>query len=118
MVTLSTHFLTGDGGFIQSVMMGYAGLRYDDKGLLFQPLPGVLTPSTKSIRLRNLLVRGIYPFDYTIDEISMNFITSDSYKNLLCITDYHHGNQWKITNIELKLNFKNIFLPIHVDLCN
>ena len=72
---VSTHFLTGDGGFIQSVMMGYGGLRYDDKSLLLNPTPGLLTPSTNSIRLRNLLVQGTYPFDYTVDQTSMNFIT-------------------------------------------
>jgi hypothetical protein len=98
-------------------MMGYAGLRYDEKSLLFQPLPGVLTPSTKSIRLRNLLVRGTYPFDYTIDQTSMNFITSDVYTNLLCITD-DHGNQWKITTMPLTLTFQNVYLPIRIDLCD
>lgn len=113
----STHFLTGDGGFIQSVVMGYAGLRFDEKSLLFNPLEGVLTPATKSIRLRNLLVRGIYPFDYTIDQTSMYFSTSNIYTNLLCITD-NHGAKWKVTNNELKLNFLNIHLPIRVDLCN
>jgi hypothetical protein len=97
--------------------MGYAGLRYDEKSLLLAPLPGVLTPATKSIRLRSLLVQGTYPFDYTIDQTSMQFITSDAYTNLLCITD-DMGNQWKITNNQLILNFQNIHLPIRVDLCN
>jgi len=96
--------------------MGYAGLRYDDKSLLFNPLPGVLTPATKSIRLRNLLVRGTYPFDYTIDESSMYFLTSEIYTNLLCITD-NHGTQWQITTNQLKLNFMDIHIPIRVDLC-
>jgi hypothetical protein len=113
----STHFLTGDGGFLQSVMMGYAGLRYDEKSLLFNPLPGVLTPSTKSIRLRNLLVRGDYAFDYTIDQTSMYFITSNSYTNLLCATD-QRGNQWKITTMPLTLRFTNVHLPIRIDLCD
>ncbi len=116
-IIFSTHFLTGDGGFIQSVMMGYAGLRYDEKSLLFQPLPGVLTPSTESIRLRNLLVRGTYAFDYTIDQTSMLFITSDIYTNLLCATD-NESNQWKITTMPLILTFENIQLPIRVDLCD
>ncbi|CAF1214772.1 unnamed protein product [Adineta ricciae] len=112
----NTHFLTGDGGFIQSVMMGYAGLRFDEKGLLFNPLPNVLIPSTKTIRLRNLLVHGTYPFDYTLDRSSMSFITSSSYKNLLCISDNLHS-QWRITNEQLKLDFADIQLPIRVDLC-
>jgi len=112
----STHFLTGDGGFIQSVMMGYAGLRYDEKSLLFYPLPSVLTPATKSIRLRNILVRGSYPFDYTIDTFSMHFICSEPYENILCITD-KRDIQWKITSHQLTLNFQDIQFPIRVDLC-
>ncbi len=116
-IIFSTHFLTGDGGYIQSVMMGYAGLRFDETSLLFNPLPGVLTPATKSIRLRNLLVRGTYPFDYAIDQSSMYFITSAIYKNILCITD-DHGIQWKIVDDPLQLNFQNIHLPIRIDLCN
>ncbi|CAF3441285.1 unnamed protein product, partial [Rotaria sp. Silwood2] len=54
----NTHFLTDDHGFIQSVMMDYAGFRYDDKSLLFNPLSCILTPSTKYIRLQNLLIRN------------------------------------------------------------
>ena len=79
-------------------MMGYAGLRYDEQSLLLQPLPGILTPSTKSIRLRNLLVHGSYPFDYTVDQSSMNFITSDTYIHQICVTD-QRSTIWKITEI-------------------
>lgn len=113
----STHFLTGDGGFIQAVMMGYAGLRYDAQSLLFQPQPGLLTAETESIRLRNVLVRGTYPFEYTIDRTSMNFLAFDPYQNLLCITD-NQGHQWKITNTSVKLSFQTVNLPVRVDLCN
>ncbi len=98
-------------------MMGYAGLRFDEQGLLLYPLPGVLTPSTKSIRLRNLLVQGTYPVDYTIDQTSMNFITSEMYANFLCVTD-NRGSQWQITTTELKLNFQTTSLPIRIDLCH
>ncbi len=115
-VFFSTHFLTGDGGFIQSVMNGYAGLRYDEKSLLFNPLPGVLLPSTKSIRLRNILIRGMYPFDYTIDQSAIHFICSEFYENIICVTD-NRDNQWKITSNQLTLNFEHIHLPIRVDLC-
>ena len=96
--------------------MGYAGLRFDQQGLLFNPLPGVVTPATKSIRLRNLLVRGTYPLDYTVDTTSMHFLTTNQYTNILCITDSHR-QQWKITNKELILHFQDIDLPIRVDLC-
>ncbi|CAF1206780.1 unnamed protein product [Rotaria sordida] len=88
----ASHFLTSADGFIQSVIMGYIGLQYDDKSLLFNLLPSILTLSTKYIRLRNVLVHGIYLFDYTIDQSSMYFIFSHIYTNLLCITD-NYGNQ-------------------------
>lgn len=98
-------------------MMGYAGLRYDKTSLLFNPIPGVLTPSTKSIRLRNLLVRGTYPFNYTIDQTSMMFQTIDMYSNRICIRD-RHGSKWNITINPLQLYFQNTHLPIRVDLCD
>ena len=97
-------------------MMGYAGLRFDEKGLLFNPLPNVLIPSTKTIRLRNLLVHATYPFDYTLDRSSMSFITPSRYENLLCVSDNLHS-QWRITSEQLKLDFADIQLPIRVDLC-
>jgi hypothetical protein len=97
-------------------MMGYAGLRYDEKSLLFNPIPGVLTPGTKNIRLRNILVQGTYPFDYTIDQFAVHFICPNVYADILCITD-NRGDQWKITSDELTLNFQDIQLPIRVDLC-
>ena len=112
----STHFLTGDGGFIQSIMMGYAGLRYDETGLLFNPLPGVLPPATKSIRLRNLLVRGMYSFDFTIDQFAIHLISFNTEENPLCAMD-NDGKQWAINSQKLTLNFSDIRLPIRVDLC-
>lgn len=97
-------------------MMGYAGLRYDERSLLFNPVPGVLAPASKSIRLRNLLVRGMYPFDYTIDQAAVHLISSNTDEHLLCITD-NDGNQWQISSEQLTLNFSDIHLPIRVDLC-
>jgi hypothetical protein len=97
-------------------MMGYAGLRYDDRSLLFNPLPGVLTPATNSIRLRNIPVQGAYRFDYTIDQLAVHFICSHLNENILCVTD-NQDNQWKITSDKLTLNFQDIHLPIRVDLC-
>ncbi|CAF0861591.1 unnamed protein product [Rotaria sordida] len=88
----NSHFLTSADGFIQSVIMGYIGLRYDDKSLLFNLVPSILTLSTKYIRLRNVLVHGTYLFDYTIDQSSMYFIFSHIYTNLLGITD-NYGSQ-------------------------
>lgn len=114
--SISTHFLTGDGGFIQSVMMGYAGLRFDEKGLLFDPLPGVLSPATKAIRLRNLLIRGTYPIDYTIDASAVHFVTSSEYTDLLCVTDTR-GHQWRITTTQSTVPFEDISLPMRFDSC-
>ena len=98
-------------------MMGYAGLRFDENGLLFNPLPGTLSPPTKSMRLRNLLIRGTYPVDYTVDKSSMHFSTSDQYSDLVCLSDYS-GKQWKISSDELTLNFQDIHLPIRIDQCS
>ena len=112
----STHFLTGDGGFIQAVMMGYVGLRYDEKSLLFDPVPGILTPATKHIRLRNVLIRGTYPFDFTIDQFAVHFSCSHPYENILCLND-NSETQWKIKSNPLTLHFQDIHLPIRIDLC-
>lgn len=112
----STHFLTGDGGFIQAVMMGYAGLRFDEKGIMFNPLSGVLTPASKSIRLRNVLVRGTYPFNYAVDYDGVHFQTTTVNNDVLCVTDKLH-QKWTISSHGLDLSFEEISLPIHVDLC-
>ena len=96
--------------------MGYAGLRFDENGLLFNPLPGTLTPATKSMRLRNLFVRGTYPVDYTVDATSVQFSTARQYSDILCLTD-HGGKQWKVTSDGLKLNFQDIDLPVRLDQC-
>ncbi|CAF3636945.1 unnamed protein product, partial [Rotaria sp. Silwood2] len=86
-----------------------------EKSLLFDPLLGVLTPSTKNIRLRNILVRGSYPFDFTIDQYAIHLICPYSYENILCITD-NHNIRWNITSNQLTLNFQDIHFPIRIDL--
>ena len=98
-------------------MMGYAGLRFDEDGIFFAPLPGVLTPASKAIHLRQLLIRGTYPFDYTLDSIGVHFVTSNLYSNILCVTDQLQY-QWKINSIPLDLEFEQISLPLRVDLCS
>jgi hypothetical protein len=33
----NTHFLTGDGGFVQAILFGYGGIRIMENGLRFNP---------------------------------------------------------------------------------
>jgi hypothetical protein len=113
----STHFLTGDGGFIQAVMMGYAGLRFDEKGLFFHPQPGLITPATKAIRLRNLMVRGVCPVDYTIDVSSIDFRVNAHDANRLCVSD-DRMRRWIIMDEPLYLRFDEVTLPVRLDFCN
>ena len=51
------YFLTGSGGFVQSLMYGLTGLRIDDKGL-DPAYPPVLPPGWKSVTLKHLSFRG------------------------------------------------------------
>ncbi|CAF1032489.1 unnamed protein product [Didymodactylos carnosus] len=113
----NSHFLTGDGGFLQAVINGYAGLRFEANRLVFNPLPGVLTAETNSIRLRNILLQGTYPFHYTVDSYGIKFRIDDIFMEKLCVTDSNQ-NKWTIpTGDELKLEFDKISLPVIVQLC-
>lgn len=51
------YFLTGSGGFIQSLVYGFTGLRIRDKGLV-DAYPPVLPPGWQSLTLRNATFRG------------------------------------------------------------
>ncbi|HWZ64914.1 MAG TPA: glycosyl hydrolase family 65 protein [Steroidobacteraceae bacterium] len=51
------YFLTGSGGYIQSLLYGFTGLRIRDPGLV-AAYPPVLPESWKSLTLRNLTFRG------------------------------------------------------------
>jgi protein-glucosylgalactosylhydroxylysine glucosidase len=50
-------FLTGSGGFIQSLLYGFTGLRIREQGLV-EAYPPVLPESWSSLTLRNLSLRG------------------------------------------------------------
>jgi trehalose/maltose hydrolase-like predicted phosphorylase len=51
------YFLTGSGGYLQSILYGFSGLRLRDSGLV-AAYPPVLPPGWTALTLRNLSVRG------------------------------------------------------------
>jgi len=51
------YFLTGSGGYLQSLIYGFSGLRIREPGLVEAYAP-VLPPTWKSLTLRNLTFRG------------------------------------------------------------
>jgi hypothetical protein len=51
------YFLTGSGGYLQSLLYGFSGLRIREQGLVEAYAP-VLPPSWNSLTLRNLVFRG------------------------------------------------------------
>ena len=51
------YFMTGSGGYIQSLVYGFTGLRIRDAGLVEAYAP-VLPESWKSLTLRNVVFRG------------------------------------------------------------
>ncbi|HEY8010211.1 MAG TPA: glycosyl hydrolase family 65 protein [Rudaea sp.] len=59
------YFLTGSGGFLQSLIFGLSGLRLEERGLVEAYAP-VLPPEWKSLTLQNVTFRG-KRFDITID---------------------------------------------------
>jgi trehalose/maltose hydrolase-like predicted phosphorylase len=59
------YFATASGGFVQTLIYGFAGLRIADKGLVDAYAP-VLPPAWKSMTLKNVTFRG-QRYDITID---------------------------------------------------
>ena len=51
------YFLTGSGGFVQSLIYGFTGLRIREQGLV-DAYPPVLPDSWRSVTLRNVVFRG------------------------------------------------------------
>jgi hypothetical protein len=51
------YFLTGSGGYVQSLVYGFSGLRIREPGLI-AAYPPVLPPGWKSLTLHNLTFRG------------------------------------------------------------
>ncbi|MEO7198979.1 MAG: glycoside hydrolase family 65 protein [Dokdonella sp.] len=59
------YFLTGSGGFVQSLIFGLSGLRIEAQGLV-QRYPPLLPPTWKSMTVQNITFRGQH-YDVTID---------------------------------------------------
>jgi protein-glucosylgalactosylhydroxylysine glucosidase len=59
------YFATASGGFVQTLMYGFAGLRIEDNGLVDAYAP-VLPPSWTSMTLKNVTFRG-KRYDITVD---------------------------------------------------
>jgi trehalose/maltose hydrolase-like predicted phosphorylase len=59
------YFITGSGGFLQSLIYGLSGLRLGEAGLTEAYAP-ILPPTWKSLTLKNIAVRG-QRYDITID---------------------------------------------------
>ncbi len=53
----TAYFLTGSGGYIQSLVYGFTGLRIREQGLV-EAYPPVLPAEWKSLTLKNVLFRG------------------------------------------------------------
>jgi len=51
------YFLTGSGGYVQSLLYGFSGLRIREPGLI-EAYPPVLPPGWKSLTLHNVTFRG------------------------------------------------------------
>jgi protein-glucosylgalactosylhydroxylysine glucosidase len=51
------YFLTGSGGYVQSLLYGFSGLRIREAGLI-EAYPPVLPAAWKSLTLRNVSLRG------------------------------------------------------------
>jgi trehalose/maltose hydrolase-like predicted phosphorylase len=67
----AVNFLTGAGAFLQQVIFGYSGLRFDDSGLrpAFKPL---LPSGIERLLLRNFTVRGMR-YDIAVERGGVHF---------------------------------------------
>jgi neutral trehalase/trehalose/maltose hydrolase-like predicted phosphorylase len=59
------YFVTASGGYLQSLLYGFSGLRIEEKGLI-AAYPPVLPPEWRSLTLKHLSFRGRYE-DIVID---------------------------------------------------
>jgi protein-glucosylgalactosylhydroxylysine glucosidase len=57
--------MTASGGYLQTLLYGFGGLRIEEKGLIEAYAP-VLPPEWKSMTLKDITVRGQH-YDITID---------------------------------------------------
>ncbi|XP_076799706.1 protein-glucosylgalactosylhydroxylysine glucosidase-like [Clavelina lepadiformis] len=71
--TGAVNFLTGMGGFIQSIVYGYFGLRVHDNHLSVNPvmLPESNSTDVEEMTLHGLVYRGLF-FDFRVTELEIN----------------------------------------------
>ena len=65
----AVNFITAGGMFLQSLVFGYGGVRFNDKGVSMEPL---LPPDATAMKLRGLNYAGA-EFDVLIDEGGSTF---------------------------------------------
>ena len=65
----AVNFITAGGMFLQSLVFGYGGVRFTDKGVSMEPL---LPPGATAMKLRGLNYAGA-EFDVLIDEGGSTF---------------------------------------------
>eukprot|EP00761_Pharyngomonas_kirbyi_P003123 gb/GECH01003127.1/.p1 GENE.gb/GECH01003127.1/~~gb/GECH01003127.1/.p1 ORF type:complete len:365 (+),score=73.54 gb/GECH01003127.1/:1-1095(+) len=75
----ATNFITGAGGFLQSVLFGYGGMRIQNDRLEMNP---VLIPSTKMIKYRQIHFKGYY-FNIIIEETQINLEFTSVNKDII-----------------------------------
>lgn len=89
----NTHFVTGDGGFLQALVYGYQGLRIEEEGLRL--LPPTLPERVGSLVLRNVAWRGCI-LTLTVAPVAQTLVAascaSPSTKRL-CLVDAVGGQQ-------------------------
>ena len=84
----AVNFLTGMGGFIQSVVYGYFGLRFNDTILSFTPY---LLPTTNSSVVDEMTLQGVHyhrqVIDITVNKTSMTTTYAKSYDQKYSLGD-------------------------------
>jgi trehalose/maltose hydrolase-like predicted phosphorylase len=88
----NTHFLTGDGGFLQALINGYGGLRITLEGLrLLQP---TLPESVGTLALRGIVWRGCrYTINVTLDEEVLSAHSCAEAGARFCVIDANGGRK-------------------------
>ena len=86
----AVNFLTGVGGFLQTLIYGYAGLRIYPNYLLIKPR-SFLPPQTSSMTLQGLKYLDVC-FDLVIDQNEIKFKCGTHQQKLLMTIENNDGN--------------------------
>lgn len=112
----NTHFLTGDGGFINAVVAGYAGLE-QGRDLRLHP-PVLPEGDIAGLRLRNLQFRGASFTYYVSATGSMELTASAKSSGVLCLYDGGLHGPWRLTTTTLVFKTADFGFPGHLKLCS